>query len=473
MGEGRLRYASEGVGVDLAVNLGAMSALSDRIADESRALGRLAGPLIAHNVAMAAMMFVDTVMAGQLSAADLGAVAVGSAIFWPPFGFVMGLLMALTATVAHLYGSGATGQVGHYLRQAQWLALACALVGIALFWSAEPFLRWIGTAPELVPLTTGYLQALSLGMPAVCLYQAERFTSEGVGRTSPLLGMAAIGVACNVFGNWVFMWGNLGAPRLGATGCGLATALSWWVMYLVLRHHLRTHPYYGPFALRAPFEPPAWRELRELVLLGTPIGVMVFMESSLFTAAALILGTLGATIVAGHQIALNWAAFMFMVPLGVGMAATIRVGHALGAGDRATARFRAWTGIGAAVGFMACSALFVLVARDAIVALYTRDAEVAAVAYALLAWAAAFQVADGAQVSAASVLRGYKDTQVPALATVFAYWGVGLPLCYGLGIALGLGPQGVWMGLTASLVAAGGLLLWRVAHRSAASGVLG
>jgi MATE family multidrug resistance protein len=443
-----------------------MTTLTQRISAELRALGRLAGPLIAHNLAVAAMMTVDTIMAGQLSATDLGAVAVGTAIFWPPFGFIMGVLMALTATVAHLYGGGATTQVGHYLRQANWLALVAAAIGMALFWSAEPFLIWIGTAPELVPHTVGYLQAISLGMPAVCLYQAQRFTSEGVGRTSPLIAMAVIGVVCNIIGNWIFMWGNLGVPELGATGCGLATALSWWVMYFALRRHLRRHAYYAPFALVAPFERPAWPELRELALLGLPIGVMVFMESSLFTAAALILGTLGAEVVAGHQIALNWAAFMFMVPLGLGMAATIRVGHALGGKSRADARFRGWVGIGAAVGFMAGSALFVLGARGTIVAVYTEDAAVAAVAYALLVWAAAFQLADGIQVSAASVLRGYKDTRWPAAITVFAYWGVGLPLCFWLGLQRGLGPEGVWMGLTAGLVAAAGLLVWRFARIS-------
>jgi MATE family multidrug resistance protein len=437
-----------------------------RIRDELHKLGQLAGPLVAHNVAMAAMMFVDTVMAGHLSAVDLGAVAVGGAVFWPAFGFVMGLLMALTATVAHLYGAGETGRVGHYMRQANWLAWASALAGIALFWSVEPLLVAIGTAPELVPRTAGYLQALSLGMPALCLYQVLRYTSEGVGRTSPLIAMAVIGVLCNIIGNWVFMWGNLGVPQLGATGCGLATALSWWVMWFALRRHLRRHPYYAGFDLLVPLERPAWPELRELALLGAPIGVMIFMESSLFAAAALILGTLGAEIVAGHQIALNWAAFMFMVPLGLGMAATIRVGHANGAGDRVAARFRGWVGIGTAAGFMACSALFVLIARDAIVTLYTRDAAVAAVAWSLLVWAAAFQLADGIQVSAASVLRGYKDTQLPAIITVVAYWGIGLTSCWWLGLELGLGPVGVWMGLTASLVAAAGLLLWRFARIS-------
>jgi MATE family multidrug resistance protein len=303
-----------------------------------------------------------------------------------------------------------------------------------------------------------------------------RFTSEGVGRTTPLIAIAVLGVLGNILGNWVFMWGNLGAPRLGATGCGLATALSFTMMWLALRWHLRSHAYYAPFALwpdrsgiagREPGEP--WfdgAKQRELFRLGAPIGVMVFMESSLFAAAALMLGTLGAEIVAGHQIALNWAAFMFMVPLGLGLAATIRVGHALGAGDEAAARFRGWVGVGCAVGFMACSATVLLFAREWIVGLYTRDAAVAAVAYSLLLWAAIFQLADGAQVSAASVLRGYKDTQVPAAITVVAYWGVGLPLCWVLGLHLELGPAGVWVGLTAALVVVAGLLLWRFAHRS-------
>lgn len=460
---------------------------------ELRALLALAAPLIAHNVAFAAMMFVDTVMSGRLSAEDLGAVATGTAIFWPAFGFVMGVLMALTATVAHLYGAGELEAIGRFKRQADRIALIAAAVAMAVMWNAEHLLRHIGTDPALVPRTAGYLKALSLGLPSICLYHTLRFTSEGVGRTTPLIAIAVIGVAANVFGNWVFMWGNLGVPRLGATGCGLATALSFTLMWLALRWHLRDHRFYAPFALwgragpgspgpeagtasailrgfthRAPGEP--WfdgAKQRELFALGAPIGVMIFMESSLFAAAALMLGTLGAVIVAGHQIALNWAAFMFMVPLGLGLAATIRVGHALGAGDEAAARFRGWVGIASAVGFMACSALAMFVFREQIVGLYTNDPAVAAVAFSLLLWAAIFQLADGAQASAASVLRGYKDTQVPAAITVVSYWGVGLPLCWWLGLTLELGPTGVWVGLTAALVAVAGLLLWRFAHHSA------
>jgi len=443
-----------------------MSQLLPRLRVELGALAVLAGPLIAHNLAMAAMMFVDAVMAGHLSARALGAVAIGGAVFWPGFGFAMGLLMALTATVAHLYGAGALDRIGHYRRQAQWLALAAGLALMVVLWCVEPLLVAIGTAPELVAPTTGYLQALSLGMPAVCLYQTLRFTSEGVGRTSPLIGMALLGVACNVVGNWLLMWGNLGLPQLGATGCGLATAISYWIMYFALRHHLRRHPFYAPFTLFERREAPHWPALRELLALGVPIGVMVFMESSAFAAAALMLGTLGAATVAGHQVALNWAAFMFMVPLGLGMATTIRVGHALGGGDRAAARFAGWTGIGASTAFMLGSALVMLAARELIVGIYTSDAAVAAVAIGLLVWAALFQVADGIQVSTASALRGFKDTEVPALITVFAYWGVGLTLSWWLGLHLGLGPQGVWMGLTASLVVAAGLLVWRLTRVS-------
>lgn len=440
--------------------------LTHRYLTELRAIARLGAPLIAHNLSMAAMMFVDTVMAGRLSATDLGAIAVGGGIFWPAFGFVLGVMMAVTATVAHLYGAGEQARIGHYRQQASRLALAAAAFAMLIYWSAEPALVWIGTDPALVPKTADYLRALSLGMPAVCLYQVLRFTSEGLGRTTPLIYMALIGVACNIFGNWVFMWGNLGMPALGALGCGLATALSFWVMYFALRWHLRTHRFYRPFALFGPREPARWATQRELLLLGAPIGVMVFMETSLFAAAALMMGTLGTATVAGHQIALNWAAFMFMVPLGLGMATTIRVGHALGAGDRAGARFSGWTGITSGTGFMVGSALFMLVFRDAIVGMYTRDPEVTAVAVSLLIWAAIFQVADGMQAAASGALRGYKDTQVPALITVLAYWGVGLTLAWGLGLHQGLGPQGIWIGLTASLVVVAAGLTWRYARIS-------
>jgi MATE family multidrug resistance protein len=443
---------------------------TQRFKAELRAILVLGAPLIAHNLAVAAMMFVDTVMAGRLSALDLGAVAVGGGIFWPAFGFVLGVMMAVTATVAHLYGAGEHGRMGHIRHQATLLALVAAAVSMVIFWCAEPFLVWIGTDPTLVPKTSEYLRALSLGMPAACMYQVLRFTSEGLGRTTPLIAMALIGVGCNILGNWVFMWGNLGVPALGALGCGLATAFSFWVMYFALRFHLRTHRFYTPFALFPPREGMVWTTQQELLVLGAPIGVMVFMETSLFAAAALMMGTLGAATVAGHQIALNWAAFMFMIPLGLGLATTIRVGHALGAGDHAAARFSGWTGIAAATGFMVGSALFMLAARDLIVGLYTRDATVAAVAVSLLIWAAIFQIADGMQAAAAGALRGYKDTQVPALITVVAYWGVGLTLSWGLGMYKEMGPHGIWAGLTASLVAVAIGLTWRYARISREKG---
>jgi multidrug resistance protein, MATE family len=418
---------------------------------EAAGILKLAGPLVANNLALAGMNFADTVMAGRLGTVDLAAVAVGGSAWMVVFLFGLGTLMAVSPVVAHAYGAGRWEDAGAVLRQALWLSQVLAICAFLLLLGAGPALTAIGVDPQVVPLTSGYLFAMSFGLPGVFAFLAMRFMSEGVGWTRPIMYAAAVGLVVNVFGNWVLMYGNLGFPRLGAVGCGIASAIAMWSMFATMLVYLRRSPRYERFALWARFDRPQWPVQREVLALGFPIAASVEAEAGLFAGVALIMATLGATQVAGHQIAINYAATMFMVPLAFHSATTIRVGQALGRGETRTARRAGWTGIGLCGLFMVGSALVLFLFRDRIAAFYTSDPELLPLATGLLTMAMIFQVSDGLQVGAAGALRGFKDTRVPMLMNVGSYWLIAFPMAWYAGVHAGLGPVAVWVALIAGL----------------------
>ncbi|HUG98716.1 MAG TPA: MATE family efflux transporter [Gammaproteobacteria bacterium] len=425
---------------------------------EAGGILRLAGPLVFNNLALAGMSFADTVMAGRLGTIDLAAVAVGGSAWMMVFLAGLGTLMAVSPVVAHAYGAGRWEDAGIALRQALWLSQGLAVIAFLLLLGAGPALAAIGVDPEVVPLTSGYLFAKSFGLPGVFAFLALRFLSEGVGCTRPIMYSAAVGLVVNVFGNWVLMYGNLGFPRLGAVGCGLASAIAMWSMFVTMLAYTLRSRRYARYALWTRFEGPRWPVQREIVGLGLPIAASVEAEAGLFAGAALIMATLGATQVAGHQIAINYAATMFMVPLAFHSATTIRVGQALGRGDAVGARRAGWTGIAMCGLFMLASAVALFLFRDRIAAFYTSDPELRPLAAALLTMAMVFQVSDGLQVGAAGALRGFKDTRVPMLLNVGAYWLLAFPMAWYAGIHARLGPVAVWVALITGLTVAALLL---------------
>ncbi|HEV2212394.1 MAG TPA: MATE family efflux transporter, partial [Gammaproteobacteria bacterium] len=403
-----------------------------------------------------------------LGAKTLAGVAVGSSVWAPVFLFSLGVIMAQSPTTAHLYGEGKLAHIGRYARQMAWLSVAIGVLGLLLLRSAVPFMQAIHIEPEIVPVADGYLKAIAWGMPGICLYQVLRFTSEGMGRTRILLAVAIAGLALNAVLDYVLMYGKFGFPAMGATGTGYATAVTQWVMFFTMLLYMRHREHYRPLELFARFDTPELLLQRELLWLGVPMAIGIFMESSLFSGVGLIMGTLGTDIVAAHQIALNYASFVFMVPMSISLAISVRVGHALGAGDRAGARLAGLTGIGLCMCFEVLSALSMLLIPALIVSVYTRDPAVSAIAVSLLYMGAVMQLSDGLQVSAMGALRGYKDTRIPMLITVLAYWGVGFPLAWAFGIPLHMSPAMIWAGFLAGLTVAAVLLSVRFLKQSRA-----
>lgn len=438
-----------------------------RIGPEIRRIGRMAGPLVVGQLSQVGMGFTDTVMAGRLGPVDLGAVAIGSTLWIPVYLACVGVMMAMSPTVAHHEGAGRRPSISRLYRQSLWLSGALAVLGFIVTSQVGVVMSWIGVDPAIVPVTEDYLDAIAWGMPGVCFYLGLRFVSEGLGHTRPVMYIQLLALVANVPGNYVLMYGALGNPAMGAVGAGWSSALVLTAAAAGMLGYVASRSRFRAYRLFRRPERPDPDELLPLLRLGLPIALVTVLEVGLFTAVGLLMGSLGAVAVAGHQIAINYAALMFMIPLGVSLATTVRVGQASGAGDIEEARLAGFVGMGMATGAMLISALFMLAAPGLIVGMYTTDQAVSAVARSLLLMAAVFQVSDGLQAGALGALRGLKDTRYPVLVTFVAYWMIGLPIGWSLGIGRALGPQGLWVGLVAGLTFAALLLslrFWRISR---------
>jgi len=429
---------------------------------ESRALLRLAGPLVVNNLAVAGMNFADAVMAGRLGVEALAAVAVGGSVWFLFFTLGLGLLMAISPISARHFGAGNPELIGRYTRQGIYIgiALGIPIILIAQF-LVEPLLTVIGIDAAFRDQAIGYVAAVTWGAPGIFIFLALRFTTEGIGHTRPIMFTSVFALTCNVFLNYVLMFGKFGAPALGVVGCGLASAASMWLVALALAAYIFISPRYRPlkiFSRVAPLRPAV---LREIVILGFPIAVTITAEAGLFNAVSILVGTRGPLITAAHQIAINFASTMFMVPLAMSSAITIRVGQSLGAGNLRAARFTGVVGIFLCGFFMTCSAAVLLIFRDAVVSVYTSDTSVKGIAIGLLLMAAIFQVVDGIQIGAAGALRGYKDTRMPMVINTFAFWVLAFPAAYLAAVTYKSPPSYIWGSFVVGLSVAAALLTWR------------
>lgn len=434
---------------------------------EAGILLRLTGPLVLAQLSQTAMGFVDTVMAGRYSAVDLAAVAVGSSIFFPVYLFLIGILGAVTPLVAQAHGRGDLQAVRRTIRQGMAIGLVVGVLLMPVLWAMRPFMVWMGVDPEVIPITDRYLFAISWGLPLGGLFFALKGGGDGLAR--PRLSMIAgfVGLAVNMVANFVLIYGKLGLPEMGGSGCGWATSLSILAMLIVLAALIskgRTGGVSNLFAL--PTAVKQGTEIAAFLRLGLPLGLTLFIECSIFTIIALFVAKLGAQVVAAHQIALNFASLLYMLPYGLAMALTVRVGFTIG--QRRLSRLRRVVRSGLALALIGsvCTCLLMAFFAHEIAVLYSVDPAVQGLAVTLLIFAAIFQLPDAMQVTCGGILRGCKDTRVPLVLMLLAYWGIGLPLGYGLGIAqLGAmepGPQGFWIGLICALTTAALLLGLRV-----------
>lgn len=424
---------------------------------ELPALLHLALPVIASELGWMAMWIVDTVMVGRLGPTALGAVSLGGHVFFTISMFGIGLMLGLDYTVATAVGARRMDDARAELHHGIVLAVALSVALTAVLIAAASALASYGAAPELAAQAAAYLRATTVGLLPLLLFFALRRYLQAMELAKPVMVTIVTANLINLVADWALIYGRLGLPALGAEGAGWATCVSRVYMLLCLV------AYVGLLRRRDTTDSgrrPLERErFIRLVRLGLPAAAQTTLEVGAFTAATIAVARLSTVDLAAHQVALSIAATTFMVPLGLSSAGAVRVGRAVGARESRSALAAGWAALGCAATFMSVAALTLVVTRYRIVALFTSDTAVIELGATLLLVAAAFQLFDGIQVTAAGVLRGVGNSRAAMLANLGGHWLVGLPAGLTLCFTLGAGVLGLWIGLSIGLISVAIVLL--------------
>jgi len=432
---------------------------------EARALTRLAAPLVFTQLGQMVIMTTDVLLLGRFSRIALAAAAIGNTVFYFTWLMGAGPAAAVSPMVAHIVGENPDNRRGvrAALRMGMWAAGLVAAPMMVLLWFGGEILLALHQDPVLAAAAGQFLRILAFDLPFSLAYLVLRNFTTALGKPRAGLWVMGATIFINAALGYTLIFGHFGAPRLGIVGSGLATTISAVFSFLGMAVYVQAAPAMRVYRAFRRFARPVGVKLAEVFRLGVPMGLTMTFEAMLFNAATLLMGTFGATALAAHQIALNVASVTFMVPLGVGMAATVRVGLASGAGDPDAARRAGLVAMMIGVGFVALCGVVMALAGAPIAGLYLggraeADLKVIAMAAIFLKLAAAFQVFDALQVVNAQSLRGLKDVRMPMVLAGASYWLIGAPVCLFLGMGLNMQGLGVWIGLSISLAAAAVML---------------
>ena len=448
----------------------AVSLSSQSWGAEFRALLKLGWPLIVAQLAQISLITTDTIMLGWLGPKYLAAAALANALFIAVQLFGMGVVGAVAPMVAQALGANDPQSVRRTVRQGVWVALLCALVLFPVIWNLAPIYLALGEDPELTAMAGTFVHYAGwLIFPAFMIIVFRSLLSAH-GYTRAIFLITVAGVVVNAVLDYALIFGNWGFPRLELAGAGIATTIVSFIMLAVMVAYTLTHRRFRPYRIFHHFFRADWPRFWGLLHIGIPIGLMALAEVLLFTSASLLQGWISQDAVAAHAIALQLSSITFMVPLGLSQAATVRVGLALGAGNRDGIRKAGWAAMILTLAFMASTAVLFLAAPHTLVHLFLNPdipGNTAAVSLAVsyLLVAGFFQLFDGGQVTMGAVLRGMSDTTSPLIIAFIGYWVVGFPIAYIFAFPLGLGGVGIWYGLAAGLAAVALVLTLRFALR--------
>ncbi|WP_022826056.1 MATE family efflux transporter [Hymenobacter norwichensis] len=428
----------------------------------------LAYPVVLSQLGHVLVNVCDSVMVGQTGKVPLAAVSLGVSVNTMVMVMGMGLSMAITPLVAAADGQRNVRQLGRLLGSGVWLCIVAGLVLGATGLLIAPLLKYLGQPAEVVALAAPWIRVIFLSLLPLMVFQGFRQFAEGLGLTRQAMYLSIMANVVNAGLCYMLIFGNFGAPQMGMMGSAWATVAARILMALLMGAYVLRAARLQPYRAAVPsWFRPDWSTLRRLVGLGTPIGVQMMFEMGAFSFSAIMIGWLGATSLAAHQIAINVASVTYMAASGIAAAATIRVGNLRGLNDAFGARQAGLAAYLLAFLFMATMGLLLVAARFYIPHFYNHDPAVVAQAATLLLIAAAFQISDGLQVVGLGALRGLEDVKVPSVVALLAYWVVALPLGYTLGFVFEMGNVGVWLGLLLGLTLVAGMLLWRFRQHSA------
>lgn len=434
---------------------------------ESSILLRLAFPILLAQLALTGLGVVDTLMSGWVGTDDLAAIGLGSSMMLPIFMISTGILLVITPLVAKAKGQSKPKRITQFLNQGLWLAVPLGCLSLVAMMNLQWVLDLLGLNAVVYQLTKEYLFYIAFGMPAIALYQALRFFWEGLGTTLPTMWISFFALLLNIPLNALFIYGYGPIEAMGAAGCGIASSLVMWSMFLIGLIYVSKSTLTKPFVTFSQALRPKWQYgLKPILSLGIPNTLALLFEVSLFSMIALFVAPLGSVVLAGHQVAINFTSMAFMVPLSIAMALTVRVGF--GYGQKSIQQIQLSLVTGFVFAFLAGGGLALVsyFLRIDIVSLYSDDHSVIKIAASLLVFAAIYQVFDAIQVTAAGALRGFHDTKVTMVVTLVSYWGIGLGLGYIFAftdlLLPAMGVQGFWLGIVLGLTLAAILLSLRL-----------
>jgi MATE family multidrug resistance protein len=418
---------------------------------ELKTIVHLAWPLLIAQITQTLMGVSDTIMAGRYSATDMAAVAIGFGFTLPIIVFIQGITLALPAIISRFNGSKQIDKVANYTHQMVWLALAFSLIAVLFSFVFKPLMQYIHMEEDLRRITIDYIRYILYSMPAFALYQVLRNYCEGLSITKPSMLIMGIGLLVNIPANYVLIYGKFGLPEMGGAGCGVATALVFVSMFIATWLYTLKSKELAKYNLYAKLYRPHYQDMMECLKLGLPIAMTILFEVTLFAAVAILLAPFGAIVVASHQVALNFSALMFMIPLSIGMATSIRIGHLLGEQNPEQAKIATKCAFVLGMSTATFTASLTILSRDFISRLYSIDPLVIELASSLLLFAAMFQFSDAIQVISGTALRGYKDTTAMFYLSFASYWGVGMTVGSILALTDWIVPQmaaaGFWIGI--------------------------
>jgi len=440
---------------------------------EARETLRLAAPLVLMQLSQIAMMTIDILMIGQLGKEALAGAALGGTLIFLWFVAGMGLVMAVAPLAAQAFGAGDVTQVRRVTRQGLWVAALVTVPGLFALLTMDSVLSWLDQPAVAIKGAGEYLSTIAWGLPMMVGFVVLRSFGAAVNRPNPGLWIMLVGIPINALLDYALIFGNFGAPRMELAGAGLATTIVQSFMFLALLLFSVRARGLREYQILVRFWRPDWVIFRKIFVIGLPIAGIYMLEMGVFSFAVVMMGWIDATSIAAHHIAIQIASVTFMVPMGIGQAATVRVGQALGRGDPAGIRRAGFVALGLGIAFMTTMSLLIALFPSWLAGLYLNEAlpgstEVLTLATSLLYVAAAFQIVDGIQAIGAGALRGLNDTKVPMVAAAIGYWVIGFGTAWTLAFALGLGAVGIWVGLALGLAATALYFLYRFNRRTAA-----
>ncbi len=436
---------------------------------EFKHLIKLASPILVAQLSLAGLGVADTIMSGQVGINDLAAIGIGSSIFFPVIMLAVGLLSIITTLVSKEFGKNNNKQMVVFFQQGIWLSIPIGMMMLFLLVNSHWLLDILPLEPEVYKLTQSYLFYIALGLPALAIYFVFRFFWEGIGLTIPTMWISLLTLVVNIPLNFVFIYGWGPIDAYGAAGCGIASAITMWAMLLVAIGYAvfsdKIKPYLN-FNLKN-IRRPLWKNgIEKILSLGVPNTLALLFEVSLFSFIGLFIVILGTEVIAAQQIAVSYTSLLFMLPLSISMAITIRASYAYGKGLKKELYIRIYAGLFTALMAGIFSAFFTYMLREPIAGLYTDNINVLNIAVGLLTIAAIYQTFDAMQVASAGALRGLHNTKITMWVTFFCYWGIGLGIGYLMAFTSifiePLGVKGFWYAIVIGFVSAAAILLFKL-----------